>query len=164
MVTGGSAKWFISNTNSGGVSVVAINLSGWQLHRTLRMSQSLLKWLKATNTTTTTTVSTTNITSTGAPTTTSNDMITECLLYSMVVQLVKLILVMPATNAISERSFSALRHMKTWLRSTMQQSRLNWYMILHIHKELTDALDLNKVANEFASRNFSRQTMFGKFD
>ena len=39
------------------------------------MSQSLLKWLKATNTTTTTVVTTTNITSTGAPTTTSNDMI-----------------------------------------------------------------------------------------
>ena len=52
---------------------------------------------------------------------------TECLLYSMVFQLVKLILVMPATNAISERSFSALRRIKTWLRSTMQQSRLNLY-------------------------------------
>ena len=89
---------------------------------------------------------------------------TERLLYSMVVQLVKLILVMPTTNAISERSFSALLLMKTWLRSTMQQSRLNWCMILHIHKELTDALDLNKVANELASRNSSRQTMFGKFD
>jgi len=76
---------------------------------------------------------------------------TECLLYSMVVQLVKIILVVPAPNAISERSFSILRHMKTWLRSAMQQSRLNWCMILHIHKELTDVLDLNEVANEFTS-------------
>ena len=89
---------------------------------------------------------------------------TERQLYSMVVQLVKLILVMPATDAISERSFSALRRMKTWLRSTMQQSRLNWCMILHIHKDLTDALDLDKVANEFVSRNASCQNIFGKFD
>ena len=36
-------------------------------------------------------------------------------------------------------------------------------MILHIHKELTDVLDLNEVANEFASQNSSHQTMFGKF-
>ncbi len=33
--------------------------------------------------------------------------------------------VSPATNALSERSFSALRHLKTWLRSTMHQTRLN---------------------------------------
>jgi len=37
-------------------------------------------------------------------------------------------------------------------------------MILHIHKKFTDALNLNKVANEFASQNSSLQTMFGKFN
>ena len=42
----------------------------------------------------------------------------ECQFYDMVMKLMKIILTMPATNAISERSFSALRHMKTWLRST----------------------------------------------
>ena len=52
--------------------------------------------------------------------------------------LTKLILVMPATNASSERSFSMLRCMKTYLRSTMKQERLNRIMTLHIHKELTD--------------------------
>ena len=35
--------------------------------------------------------------------------------------LFKLLLVMPATNASSERSFSALRRVKTYLRSTMSQ-------------------------------------------
>lgn len=57
----------------------------------------------------------------------------ESQLYSMVIQVAKSILIMPATNAVSERSFSALRCLKTWLRSTVNQSRLNWYMILHIH-------------------------------
>ena len=39
-------------------------------------------------------------------------------LLSQVVKIAKLILVMPATNAISERSFSALKRVKTYLRST----------------------------------------------
>ena len=83
--------------------------------------------------------------------------------YSNVVHLAKLILVMPATNAISERSFSALRRLKTWLRSTMQPSRLNWCMVLHVHNEETDQLDLTTIANDFVSRNDSRQSIFGKF-
>ena len=70
-------------------------------------------------------------------------------LIAEVCTIMKLILVMPATNAMSERSFSALKRVKTNLRSTMNQDRLNHYMILHVHKELTDALDLKEVANEF---------------
>ena len=61
----------------------------------------------------------------------------SCSLLSEVVKLVSLILVMPATNATSERSFSALRRVKTYLRSSMNQSRLNHLMILHVHKEFT---------------------------
>ena len=53
-----------------------------------------------------------------------------------VVKLVNLLLVMPAINAISERSSSAMRHIKTYLRSTMVQERLNSVMVLHIHKNL----------------------------
>ena len=66
--------------------------------------------------------------------------------------LTKLILVMPATNASSERSFSMLRCMKTYLHSTMKQERLNSIMTLHIHKELTDKLELPEIANDFISR------------
>ena len=58
--------------------------------------------------------------------------------YDMVMSLTKIILIMPATNAISERSFSTHRRMKTWLRSTMNQKRLNWCMILHIHNDDTN--------------------------
>ncbi len=64
----------------------------------------------------------------------------EC--YSEVIKLCKIILVMPATSALSERSFSTLRRLKTWLRSTMQQTRLNWCIILHTHTDETDELDL----------------------
>ena len=44
--------------------------------------------------------------------------------------LFKLLLVMPATNASSERSFSALRHVKTYLRTNMSQERLNNLIII----------------------------------
>ena len=53
---------------------------------------------------------------------------------------VKLVLIMPATNATSEHSFSALRRVKTYLRATMGQERLNHVMLLHIHKARTDVL------------------------
>jgi len=44
--------------------------------------------------------------------------------YSEVVKEVQLILVMPATNAVSEGSFSTMRRIKSYLRSTMRQDRL----------------------------------------
>ncbi len=58
----------------------------------------------------------------------------EKALMAEVIKLVRLLLVMPATNAISKRSFSAMRRIKTYLRSTMLRQRLNGVMILHIHK------------------------------
>ena len=84
-------------------------------------------------------------------------------LTSEVVKLVKLILVLPATNATSERSFSALRRVKTFLGGTMKQSRLNHLMLLHVHKDLSDDLDLTACANDFVSANEHRFNIFGKF-
>ena len=83
--------------------------------------------------------------------------------FAEVIKLVKLILVMPATNATSERSFSALRRLKTWLRAVEAQQRLNWCMVLHVHKDRTDKLEIADLANEFVSRNASRMHIFGSF-
>ena len=68
---------------------------------------------------------------------------------SQVVTLVKLVLVMPATNTISERSFSAMTRTTTYL--TMLQECLTATMVLHVHKEYTDALNLQCLSNEFVS-------------
>ena len=54
----------------------------------------------------------------------------------------RLLLMMTATNAISERSFSALKRVKTYLRSTTGDSRLNHLMLLHVHKDRTDSISL----------------------
>ena len=84
-------------------------------------------------------------------------------MFSEIVTLMKLILVMPATNATSERTFSALRRVKTYLRSTMTQERLNHLMILHTHREATDALDISAVGNDFVSARDGRRFIFGRF-
>ena len=44
-------------------------------------------------------------------------------------------IVLPATNAVSERCASALRRVKTYLRTTMSQTKLN-----NIEKKLTNYL------------------------
>ena len=72
-------------------------------------------------------------------------------IYSEIVTLVELILVMPATNATSERTFSALRRIKSYLRTTMSQQRLNNLMVLFIHRDSLDEMDLEEVADEFIS-------------
>ncbi len=61
----------------------------------------------------------------------------------------QLVLVMPVTNATSERSFSALRRVKSYLRSTTGQERLNYLMLLHVHSDKTDKQDLKSVLNDF---------------
>ena len=84
-------------------------------------------------------------------------------LFSEITTVLLLLLVIPATNAVSERSFSSLRRVKTYLRTSMTQKRLNSLMILHVHKDKTDNLDLLKVANEFVCDHERRQFIFGKF-
>ena len=78
-------------------------------------------------------------------------------------RVLQLILVMPATNATSERSFSALRRVKSYLRSTMTQQRLNNLMVLHVHKERTDSLNYIGIANELVGDSEHRLRMFGRF-
>ena len=84
-------------------------------------------------------------------------------LLSEISTLGKLLLVMPATNAVSERSFSTLKRVKTYLRSTTGDSRLNHLMMLHVHKDRTDALTLVDVANDFVGEKENRKHLFGKF-
>jgi hypothetical protein len=80
--------------------------------------------------------------------------------YSEVEKLVRLLLVSPASSAEAERSFSALRRLKTWLRSTMAQQRLNSVAVCHVHQEFLDLVDVNRLTDEFISRNDVRGSVF----
>ena len=71
-----------------------------------------------------------------------------------------MLLVIPATNAIGERSFSALRRGKTYLSSTTGDSRLNQHMMLRVHKDGAGAPTLVDVANDFVGEMENRKQLF----
>ena len=50
---------------------------------------------------------------------------------------------LPVTSCSCERSISVLRRLKTYLRSTMSQDRLNYLTLLHIHREDFSIIHLN---------------------
>ena len=83
------------------------------------------------------------------------------MLVAKVIKLVKLILIMSATNSVSELSFSFLKRIKTFLRSTTTNNQLNDLLVLHIHKLLTNRLNLMKVTDEFAKRRKGRKSRLG---
>ena len=45
----------------------------------------------------------------------------------------------------------------------MTEKRLNNCVLLHVHKDLTDQLDIIDVAKEFISVNTDRSRQFGSF-
>ena len=73
-------------------------------------------------------------------------------------QLLKLYLTIPVTTASAERNVSSLEYVKTDLRNSTAQLRLNHCMLLHIH---TENLNLKDISEEFIKCNDERITFFG---
>lgn len=92
-----------------------------------------------------------------------NDVSCSKVMFSEIFKLLRIVLTIPVTTATAERSFSTLRRLKTFLRSTMSQPRLNYVMMLHIHKDKTDQLKSIDIAKEFISFNDQRKTFFGNY-
>ena len=85
-------------------------------------------------------------------------------MFKEVEQLLRILITCPASSCEAERSFSALRRLKTYLRSTMQQSRLNSLAICYIHKHILDKLNVVSLCTEFIGSIEYRKTIFGKFN
>ena len=86
----------------------------------------------------------------------------NCNICSEVGILLQLIYVLPVTTVSAEGSFSSLRRLKTYFRTTMSTQRLNHLMHLSVHRYCTESLNVQKIASEFVSRNQKRQIVFGK--
>ena len=71
------------------------------------------------------------------------------LLVCEALKLVKLILAVPPTNAVSERLCSTLHRFKFYLRSSITQELLSSCLIIATCKEKVDKLKLVEVANQF---------------
>ncbi|XP_025265106.1 zinc finger MYM-type protein 1-like [Camponotus floridanus] len=76
------------------------------------------------------------------------------------VKFIKLLMTIPGSSCTNERSFSVLRRLKNYLRTTMLQDRLNHVAILHIYNDITDKLDIEILMDEFIARNVKRTTVF----
>jgi hypothetical protein len=65
--------------------------------------------------------------------------------------LFKIVLSLPATTATSERTFSALRRIKDYLRNRTCDERLSSLTLISIEKEIADSIDLDALVDKFAS-------------
>ena len=84
------------------------------------------------------------------------------ILLSEIHKLLRISLTIPVTTSTAERKFSALRRIKTYLRSSMSQARLNYCIVLHVLKDRTDKLDNKEIAIEFIERNEQWRNCFGQ--
>jgi len=64
--------------------------------------------------------------------------------------LLQLFATLPVSTATAERSFSTLRRLKNYMRSTMTESRLNGLGLLNIHKE--KQIDIDLVVDQFTRK------------
>jgi len=59
--------------------------------------------------------------------------------------------VLPITTCEAERTFSALRRLKTYLRNTMASDRFTSLALMHIHKGMP--VDITKIIEDFAVKH-----------
>ena len=70
-------------------------------------------------------------------------------------QLMQCLKIAMTSSASAERSFSSLKRVKTYLRSTMTQERLNNLVLLYIERELSNALweSMDDIVLTFAQKH-----------
>ena len=73
--------------------------------------------------------------------------------------LVYIMLTMPVTSTTAERSFSVLRRLKTYVRTTMNNDRLSSLALMHIHRDFSVDLVV-KVMEKFVSAKTRSENRF----
>lgn len=68
----------------------------------------------------------------------------------------RILFTVPVTVASAERSFSKLKLLKNYLRSSMSQERLNGLATLCIEKDKLDEINVDAIIDDFASRSVRR--------
>lgn len=91
---------------------------------------------------------------------TAIDALCECdeHIFPTIFQLLTILCTLPVSVATSERSFSTLRRVKTWLRSQMQEDRLTSLCLLNVHRE--NILNINLIIDRFAKIGTNRRLDF----
>jgi hypothetical protein len=74
--------------------------------------------------------------------------------YPYIKRLVQILCTLPVSVATAERSFSTLRRLKTWTRSTMSEERLSGLALMHIHRDIS--LNCDDIISIFANSHKTR--------
>ena len=56
--------------------------------------------------------------------------------YPSLAVLIQILAILPVITAINERSFSALKYLKTYLQNTTKEVRLNSLALLYVHRDI----------------------------
>ncbi|PWA35689.1 TTF-type zinc finger protein with HAT dimerization domain-containing protein [Artemisia annua] len=72
----------------------------------------------------------------------------------------RVLLTIPVTVASAERSFSKLKLLKSYLRSTMSQDRLNGLAMISIESDMLENMNYESLIEDFASKNARRNARF----
>ena len=76
--------------------------------------------------------------------------------YPNVYKTLQLALTLPIGSATSERSFSAMRRIRNWLRSTMGGTRFSSLAVLHIEDDITTQLSPEGIVDIYVERKKRR--------
>lgn len=74
-------------------------------------------------------------------------------MYPNIKKLLKIFATLPVSTATAERSFSTLRRLKTYLRTTTGADRLNGLALMCIHRDISSAINPQDVITGLAKRN-----------
>jgi hypothetical protein len=74
----------------------------------------------------------------------------------------RILLTISVTVASAERSFSKLKLLKSYMRSTMTQERLNGLAMISIESDVFEDTDYEGVIKDFISRNRRRMLLFSR--
>lgn len=72
----------------------------------------------------------------------------------------RILLTIPVTVASAERSFSKLKLLKSYLRSTMTQERLNSLAMIALESGLLEKINYEHIIEDFISKNTKRIMLF----
>lgn len=72
---------------------------------------------------------------------------------------IRILVTMGTSIASSERSFSKLKLIKTYLRSTMTEDRLSSLALMSIESDILDKVNIDELINDFAAKKARRETI-----
>lgn len=81
--------------------------------------------------------------------------------YANVAIALRIMLTLPVTTATAERSFSKLKLIKNYLRTTLNQEKTTNLAIISIEREIVDEMNFNDIIDTFADLKSRKINFYG---